>query len=66
MPCSVLVSDSCDARSPILVLLEVLARLRGLIRRAHSQPRPVTCGEVTLDPRVGRVTAAFGVSRTDA
>lgn len=38
-------------------MAEVLARLRGLIRRAHSQPRPtLTCGGVTLDARVARVT----------
>ena len=36
---------------------EVLARLRGLIRRASGQPRPsITCGPVTLDPRLARVT----------
>jgi two-component system OmpR family response regulator len=36
---------------------EVLARLRGLIRRANGQPRPaLTCGTVTLDPRLARVT----------
>ena len=36
---------------------EVLARLRGLIRRAKGQPRSVlTCGAVTLDPRLARVT----------
>lgn len=36
---------------------EVLARLRGLIRRATGQPRPaLTCGAVTLDPRLARVT----------
>jgi len=36
---------------------EVLARLRGLIRRASGQPRPaLTCGAVTLDPRLARVT----------
>jgi len=36
---------------------EVLARLRGLIRRASGQPKPaLTCGAVTLDPRLARVT----------
>jgi two-component system OmpR family response regulator len=36
---------------------EVLARVRGLIRRAHGQPRAVlTCGPVTLDPRLAHVT----------
>jgi two-component system, OmpR family, response regulator len=36
---------------------EVLARLRGLIRRASGQLTPeLRCGHVTLDPRVGRVT----------
>jgi two-component system OmpR family response regulator len=36
---------------------EVLARLRGLIRRASRQVRPaLTCGSVTLDPRLARVT----------
>jgi two-component system OmpR family response regulator len=36
---------------------EVLARLRGLIRRASRQARPaLTCGAVTLDPRLARVT----------
>jgi two-component system, OmpR family, response regulator len=36
---------------------EVLARLRALIRRASRQPKPsLTCGEVTLDPRLARVT----------
>lgn len=36
---------------------EVLARLRGLIRRATRQVQsPLTCGAVTLDPRLARVT----------
>src|SRR5262245_46836312 len=36
---------------------EVLARLRALIRRASRQPKPsLTCGAVTLDPRLARVT----------
>jgi two-component system OmpR family response regulator len=36
---------------------EVLARLRGLIRRASGQlQRALTCGGVTLDPRLARVT----------
>lgn len=36
---------------------EVLARLRGLIRRASGQPRPaLICRGVTLDPRLARVT----------
>jgi two-component system OmpR family response regulator len=36
---------------------EVLARLRALIRRASGQPRAsLTCGAVTLDPRLARVT----------
>ncbi len=36
---------------------EVLARVRGLIRRANGQPRAaLTCGAVTLDPRLARVT----------
>ena len=36
---------------------EVLARLRGLIRRAggHAQPE-LRCGPITLDPRLSRVT----------
>jgi two-component system OmpR family response regulator len=36
---------------------EVLARLRGLIRRASGRPQPaLTAGRVTLDPRLARVT----------
>ncbi len=36
---------------------EVLARLRALIRRASGQfQRALTCGVVTLDPRLARVT----------
>jgi two-component system OmpR family response regulator len=36
---------------------EVVARVRGLIRRASRQAAPaLTCGRVTLDPRLGRVT----------
>ena len=36
---------------------EVLARLRALIRRASGQfERALTCGLVTLDPRLARVT----------
>src|SRR5262245_54509516 len=36
---------------------EVLARLRALIRRASGQITPeLKCGEVTLDPRGGKVT----------
>ena len=36
---------------------EVLARLRGLIRRASGQTqRLLQCGDVTLDPRLVRVT----------
>lgn len=36
---------------------EVLARLRALIRRASGQPfQLLRCGEVTLDPRLARVT----------
>ena len=36
---------------------EVLARLRGLIRRASGQAQQVLrCGTVTLDPRLARVT----------
>ena len=36
---------------------EVLARLRGLIRRASSRPQPaLTIGSVTLDARLARVT----------
>jgi two-component system, OmpR family, response regulator len=36
---------------------EVLARVRGLIRRASGQVRPaLMCGAVTLDPRLARVT----------
>jgi two-component system OmpR family response regulator len=36
---------------------EVLARLRGLIRRATGQPAPaLRCGAIMLDPRAGRVT----------
>jgi two-component system OmpR family response regulator len=38
-------------------MAEVLARLRGLIRRANGQARSdLTCGAVTLDPRLARVT----------
>jgi two-component system OmpR family response regulator len=38
---------------------EVLARLRALIRRAAGQANPeIRCGEVTLDPRVAKVTLA--------
>jgi two-component system OmpR family response regulator len=37
---------------------EVLARLRALIRRASGQITPeMRCGDVTLDPRSGRVAA---------
>jgi two-component system OmpR family response regulator len=36
---------------------ELLARLRGLIRRASGQITPeLRCGAVVLDPRIGRVT----------
>jgi two-component system, OmpR family, response regulator len=36
---------------------EVLARLRGLIRRASGQVQPeIRCGSVALDPRLARVT----------
>jgi two-component system OmpR family response regulator len=36
---------------------EVLARLRGLIRRATGQLTPeLRCGSVALDPRLGKVT----------
>jgi two-component system OmpR family response regulator len=36
---------------------EVLARLRGLIRRASGQAQPaLRCGAVTLDPRLASVT----------
>jgi two-component system OmpR family response regulator len=36
---------------------EVLARLRGLIRRATGQAQQLLrCGDVTLDPRLARVT----------
>jgi two-component system OmpR family response regulator len=36
---------------------EVLARVRGLIRRSSGQPSPVLyCGDVALDPRQARVT----------
>jgi two-component system OmpR family response regulator len=36
---------------------EVLARLRGLIRRSSGQPQPaMTAGPITLDPRLARVT----------
>ena len=36
---------------------EVLARLRGLIRRASGQVTPeIRCGNVALDPRLARVT----------
>jgi len=36
---------------------EVLARLRGLIRRTSGQPYQfLRCGSVTLDPRLARVT----------
>jgi two-component system, OmpR family, response regulator len=36
---------------------EVLARLRGLIRRASGQVQPeIRCGAVSLDPRLARVT----------
>jgi two-component system OmpR family response regulator len=38
---------------------EVLARLRGLIRRASGQLSPeLRCGDVALDTRLGRVTLA--------
>lgn len=38
---------------------ELLARLRGLIRRAAGQASPVLrCGELSLDTRSGRVTLA--------
>jgi two-component system OmpR family response regulator len=38
---------------------EVLARLRGLLRRAGGQPAPLLrCGALTLDPRAARVTVA--------
>ncbi|TAK18649.1 MAG: response regulator transcription factor [Acidobacteria bacterium] len=38
---------------------EVLARLRALIRRASGQLLPeLRCGDVALDPRLGRVTLA--------
>ena len=38
---------------------EVLARLRALIRRASGQANPeIRAGEVTLDPRVAKVTLA--------
>ena len=38
---------------------EVLARLRGLIRRASGQVSPeLRCGDVALDARLGRVTLA--------
>jgi len=37
---------------------EVLARLRALIRRASGQANPeIRCGDVTLDPRIAKVTA---------
>ncbi len=40
-------------------LEELLARLRGLIRRAAGQASPVLrCGELALDTRSGRVTLA--------
>ena len=36
---------------------EVLARLRALIRRSSGQMQPaISCGAVTLDPRLARVT----------
>ena len=36
---------------------EVLARLRGLLRRAKGQLKPeLRCGRVTLDPRTSKVT----------
>jgi two-component system OmpR family response regulator len=36
---------------------EVLARLRALIRRSSGQLQPsIRCGDVTLDPRLARVT----------
>jgi len=38
---------------------EVLARVRALLRRASGQVAPeLSLGEVTLDPRAGRVTKA--------
>ena len=38
---------------------EVLARLRALLRRASGRPHPLLqCGDVTLDPRLARVTRA--------
>jgi two-component system OmpR family response regulator len=36
---------------------EVLARLRGLIRRSNGQPSPLLhCGDITLDPKAACVT----------
>lgn len=38
---------------------EVLARVRGLIRRANRQPSPaLRCAAIVLDPRTARVTVA--------
>ncbi len=38
---------------------ELLARLRALIRRSAGQPAPeLTCGPVTLDPRLAKVTVS--------
>jgi two-component system OmpR family response regulator len=48
-----------DYMSKPFQMEEVLARLRGLIRRASGQVRPaLSCGAVTLDPRIARVTLA--------
>lgn len=46
-----------DYMSKPFQIEEVLARLRALIRRASGQISPtLRCGDVTLDPRLGRVT----------
>lgn len=43
---------------------EVLARVRGLIRRAAGQPSPtLQCGDVMLDPRQARVTRGGSLVR---
>lgn len=52
-------SGADDYMSKPFRVEEVLARLRALIRRASGQANPeIRAGEVTLDPRVAKVTLA--------
>jgi two-component system OmpR family response regulator len=52
-------SGADDYMSKPFRIEELLARLRALIRRASRQASPeLRCGEVTLDPRVAKVTQA--------